>query len=121
MTTEFYKRATADIIIGFHFRNIKDFDKHIPRIAAFWEIQIMGKTQKKVDPPFDLINLHSMLGIKVGQLNRWVTIFNEVLEDFRNQDGHHIGEYLIWKEKIEIFRRKFLTNPQLFSDKGQSH
>ncbi len=115
IVTEFYQRATNDILIGFHFRNIADFDEHIPRIVQFWEIQLNGKSSENVSPPFDLIKSHIPLQIKLGQLNRWVKIFEDVLAEVREQEGHHIAEYLKWKERIDFFKQKFLTSPHLFS------
>lgn len=110
----FYAKATTDIIIGFHFRKIKDFDTHFPRIAHFWEMQLLGQSSEKVEPPFDLINVHIPLKFTTAQLNRWVMLFEETLAEFRSRDGHHVEEYLRWKEKIYHFKEKFLASPQLF-------
>lgn len=39
----FYDKARVDVLIGYHFRIIKDFETHIPRIAAFWDMQLLAK------------------------------------------------------------------------------
>ncbi len=115
VVTAFYAKASKDILIGFHFRNIEDFDTHIPRIAHFWEIQILGKTSVEIVPPFDLIKVHMPLKINPGQLNRWIFLFEETIAEFRTRDGHHVEDYLIWKQKLHLFRQKFLSHPALFS------
>ena len=60
----FYDKAKSDILIGYHFRNIADFETHIPRIASFWEIQLLGKTHRVIDQNFDVLKAHLPLGIK---------------------------------------------------------
>ena len=105
----FYQIARQDILIGYHFRRIEDFDQHIPRIIHFWEIQLQGAPLKM--EPFDLIHAHMPLGIKVGEVNRWVKLFLETLE------AEKIDPTLAlkWKQKVELFQKRFLSHPQLFS------
>jgi hypothetical protein len=50
VVTAFYSEAKNDILIGYHFRNIPDFEEHIPRIITFWEIQLLGKSSFKISP-----------------------------------------------------------------------
>ena len=85
--TSFYKIATHDPMIGFHFRHIKDFDEHIPRIAHFWNFQLNGKVKEKVSPPFDLISAHKPLGVKKAQIDRWVVLFKKNLSDFETSEN----------------------------------
>lgn len=102
----FYRRATNDFLIGYHFRNIEDFDAHIPRIAAFWELQLTGKTQRRHELPFKLIEVHRPLGIKKGELGRWVVLFKENLDSFVEE--RHISEQvaLDWMKKVDFFENK---------------
>ena len=105
----FYDVARNDILIGYHFRHIEDFATHIPRIIHFWEIQLLA-TPLKMEA-FDLIKAHMPLGIKVGEVNRWVKLFLETLEA-EKIDPNLEQE---WKQKVEIFQKRFLSHPQLFS------
>ena len=105
----FYDKARTDILIGYHFRHIHDFDSHIPRIVHFWEIQLKGASLKM--EPFDLIGAHKYLGIKVGEVNRWVKLFLETMDE-EKIDPELKSE---WTQKTLLFRDKFLLHPQLFS------
>lgn len=111
---KFYAKATADFLIGYHFRHITDFETHIPRIAAFWDIQLLGHTQRVLDAPFDVINKHVPLMIKPGEVGRWAILFKETLGD---QKYHHPEKLELidkWYEKLDWFREKFLSLEKLY-------
>ena len=123
IVTEFYKKASSDFMIGYHFRKIatiegkyplsppiEAFSDHIPRIVVFWEIQLTGKTDQKVEP-FDLITIHKKLSIKRGEVSRWVLLFMETLSDYKNTCPDLVN---LWEEKISYFEKRFLENPILF-------
>ena len=101
IVTAFYDRATQDPMIGFHFRHIDDFDEHLPRIADFWYLQLHGNLKKKIDPPFDLLSTHKPLGLKRGQIDRWVVLFNENLDLFLNDENNN--SFQLWKSKVLHF------------------
>lgn len=105
---DFYSVAKSDILIGYHFRNIPDFEEHIPRIASFWELQLLGKSSRKIDPPFDVMKVHVPLGIKRGELGRWMVLFKKSLEknlsDF--PEMRELGED--WLTKLQHFEGIFL-------------
>lgn len=100
----FYEKATKDFLIGYHFRSIEDFETHVPRIAVFWEVQLNGATERKEELPFNLISVHEPLGIKKGELGRWVTLFRETLQE--NQDKLGPDEIIRWNKKVDFFRDK---------------
>ncbi len=104
IVTAFYDKAKTDILIGYHFRNIKDFDEHIPRIASFWEMQLFGTTDRKIDPPFDVIRAHMPLGIKRGELGRWLLLFKNTLDEHAD----HFALKEKWLEKLFFFEGVFL-------------
>jgi truncated hemoglobin YjbI len=106
---EFYLKARTDILIGYHFNHIKDFNHHLERIYAFWNMHLL-----KIAPPFNyrLMMTHLPLGIKTGEINRWVKLFIETIEE----NKHRIEDQnfcVDWLEKIEMFRNLFLTHPAL--------
>jgi truncated hemoglobin YjbI len=94
----FYDKAKRDVLIGYHFRNIQDFETHIPRIALFWEMQLLGSASYKVDPPFDVMAVHTPLMIKKGELGRWMLLFKKTLDEFELGD---LKEK--WLEKLLFF------------------
>lgn len=101
----FYDKAKTDILIGYHFRNIKDFDEHIPRIAQFWEIQLLGGTDKKVDPPFDVMKIHTPLGIKRGEVGRWMVLLKKTLDEQEAELGELKS---LWLDRLSFFEGVFL-------------
>jgi len=100
----FYEKARTDILIGYHFRNIQDFDEHIPRIAKFWEIHLLGETKEKISPPFDVVNSHLPLGIKRGELGRWLVLFRKTLDE-HEQELKELKS--LWLERLIFFERVF--------------
>lgn len=103
---DFYAKATHDFMIGYHFRKIESFEEHFPRIANFWYLQLKGELYEKVDPPFDLLNRHKVLGIKKGEINRWMTLFFETLEasEINSTDKEQWKlKAVFFKERIEKF------------------
>lgn len=103
----FYDQARNDILIGYHFRNITDFNDHIPRIASFWELQLLGKSSREITESFDVINKHVPLGIKRGELGRWLLLFRKTLK--AQTQSHQEMEELSkrWEAKLEFFEGIF--------------
>lgn len=108
----FYDKAKTDILIGYHFRNIKDFEEHIPRIASFWDLQLLGKTERKITHPFDVATLHLALKIKKGEVGRWLVLFRKTLDEMTaaHPDMNEIAK--LWRERLVHFEGIFL---RLFS------
>lgn len=117
---DFYRLATVDVMIGYHFRKIREkdgehplkppldaFSKHLPRIAHFWEVQLLG--ERLQGERFDLIKVHRELGILPGELGRWLTLFRQVLNEY-DQDDLFIKN---WLEKLDHF--EVIFKRQLFS------
>lgn len=100
----FYDKAKTDILIGYHFRIIEDFETHIPRIASFWDLQLLGSTKRPLSAPFDLVKLHTPLNIKRGELGRWLLLFKKTLDE----QGMPEELKKSWLEKLDIFERIFL-------------
>lgn len=100
--TKFYNKATFDVMIGYHFRGIENFDTHLPRIASFWQLQMTGSIDHKEQLPFDLINVHRPLRLKKAEINRWIILFEQTLKEFNLDDEFHN----LWMEKVELFQSR---------------
>lgn len=98
----FYEKARKDILLGYQFAKIQNFDEHIPRIIAFWEIQLLGKTQRPVSSPFDLLNVHRPLNIHRGELDRWVVLFRKTLDECGVEEALQSD----WMKRVDFFREK---------------
>lgn len=124
---EFYKVATTDILIGHQFRKIaikensqkygeghplrpplEAFAHHLPRIKSFWYIQLLGQEKDPTQAPFDLIQVHRALSIRMGELNRWLLLFREILREQANKSNDEIRELANqWNEKLDLFEARF--------------
>ena len=93
---------------------IEAFNHHLPRIALFWRNQLIGEPLPPETPAFDLINIHSPLNIKRGELGRWLVLFRETLiEVLKEESDKELKEQ--WLEKLITFERAFLKSKNLFS------
>ncbi len=102
----FYDTAKVDILIGYHFRIIDDFDEHIPRIADFWNLQLNGELNDRKHLPFDLLQKHLPLKINRGELDRWVKLFSENMEKSISRNEMTMDQKDLWMKKVKIFRDK---------------
>lgn len=102
----FYHKATNDILIGYHFRFIEDFDSHFPRIADFWQLQLTGEMDHPESKPFDIINVHLPLKIKKGEIDRWVLLFSQTLDEFIHTKKINLELKKQWMQKIVIFQKR---------------
>ncbi len=107
--TSFYDKATKDILIGYHFRFIEDFDEHLPRIASFWQLQLTGKIDAKEQLPFNLIAAHKPLKLNKGEVHRWVILFENTLDEFIQSQKISDMDKIDWMKKVEKFKIKILT------------
>lgn len=104
----FYQKAKTDILIGYHFRVISDFDTHIPRIASFWEMQLLGKSSREISRPFDLMKIHMPLNIKKGELGRWLLLFKKTLEEQTKMHPEFLVLKDLWLTRLDFFEGVFL-------------
>lgn len=113
---EFYQKAINDFMIGYHFRKIQSspgdhplqatlgqFAHHLPRIIQFWEIQLLGKTDSQESMNFDLIKVHQALSVRRGEVNRWIMLFQETLNENEN---HALKDK--WNQRVTHFQETFL-------------
>lgn len=106
ITESFYAKATTDVLIGFQFRVIEDFDTHIPRIADFWQLQLTGKLDHRESLPFKLIPLHKQMNLTTGMVDRWVVLFYQTLDHFFKEQKITQDDKDLWKKKVDIFKNK---------------
>lgn len=103
----FYEKAKIDVLIGYHFRFIEDFDEHIPRIATFWEMQLLGKASRPLKEPFDVMNLHFKMGIHRGELGRWLLLFRQTLKLETERHPEFQEMSADWEERLTTFEGIF--------------
>ena len=71
----------------------------------------MGKTERMLGEPLDVIRAHVPLNIHTGEVNRWVKLFMETLNESRASEELKAR----WPSKLAHFQQVFLRSPLLFS------
>lgn len=123
----FYHKVLDDILLAYHFEKFRDPDylkAHLERITTFWEMQLTGKITKPLEGGgFHLLFTHLQLGIKRGELGRWIVLFHKTLDELEehfkiNNTEEEFGEIKLitseWKKKIAFFEERFKSHPQMF-------
>ncbi len=103
----FYDKAKRDILIGYHFRVIENFDEHIPKIVSFWELQINKEITNKDHLPFNILKKHAPLLINKGEIFRWELLFKQTLEEFEELTDKDIE---VWMSLVDFFKQRLLTS-----------
>lgn len=123
----FYQKATKDILLGYHFARFNDPEvlaSHLERITGFWEMQLTGTVSQPIaGKQFQLLFTHLQLGIKPGELGRWVVLFHQTLDEleaeFQAQAPDDLPGIqklsLEWKKRITFFEERFKSHPQMFN------
>lgn len=109
----FYAMAITDVLIGYHFRVIEDFESHFPRIADFWQLQLTGKLDHQNSLPFDIISKHIPLKIKRGEIDRWEFLFAKNLDQYVCDAKISEEEKIFWMKKVSIFKTRLYKIAQL--------
>lgn len=80
----FYAKIGQDERLGFIFNEVAavDWDHHLPRMVDFWS-NLIFQTGRYQGRPF---RQHLPLPIKMEDFSRWLTLFNETV------DEHFSGE-----------------------------
>ena len=110
ITRSFYKKAMKDILIGYHFRVIKDFEEHIPKIVSFWELQINKTITNKSHLPFNILKKHAPLKINKGEVFRWVLLFENTLNESIQDKIITQDEKLQWMKQVDFFKERILKS-----------
>lgn len=119
----FYDKAKTDIIIGYHFRHIENFDTHLPKIYLFWSLHLLELNQEEKKELIsqvsmeNIIKKHEYLKIKKGEVGRWVLLFQQTIDQTfdaleKTDSLEKIRQKMI--RKTENFHKVFLNSKTLF-------
>lgn len=85
LMVKFYSRTLNDMVIGFIFNDIADFDieSHLPVISDFWETVLFGGGKYKGKSR--VMDVHAELNKKIplkkGHFDRWLYLFNKTVDE----------------------------------------
>lgn len=117
---EFYSKAIVDEFLSYHFRKIPHFIQHLEGIEIFWHRQFNLEVEKDSKAIKNLIEAHLHLHIKKGEVGRWVTLFLQTLDHFKQKSIHQNQDQelvflKLWENKIDHFKKIFLESHLLFT------
>lgn len=90
--SDFYEKVMEHPQLSHFFDHIDDFAEHEQRIVDFWWVSMGGKLD--TPPKIDMVGKHFSLGIKAEDLEVWLALFSETLQE--HLDGPK-GKY--WMDK----------------------
>ncbi len=110
-----YEKAISDFLIGYHFKKIQtgealhptlsDFAHHLPRIKIFWKFQLLKGFKNTLS--FNLKETHIPLKIHKGELDRFMLLFNETLEQFE-KTYPRLTLFNDWRSRLQFFYVQFV-------------
>ncbi len=80
----FYKKyALDDPIIGFFFTDIAriNLGKHLPKISAFWQLQLLGKLGYQGQTFAVHKVLHERAALTEDHFHRWLYLFEKTIDE----------------------------------------
>lgn len=81
--TFYRKYVLGDPIIGFFFTDIAriDLDKHLPKISAFWQLQLLGKLGYNGQTFAAHKDLHERAQLTEDHFHRWLYLFETTIDE----------------------------------------
>lgn len=101
LVNSFYGRVFKDEIL-FAFFSELDFDKHLPKMVDFWCYVLLGESGYTTN----VIEKHLHLSLKSEHFERWIYLFNQVLDDYFEGDNVELAKQraftIAWTTKSKM-------------------
>ncbi|MFN3875739.1 MAG: group III truncated hemoglobin [Flavobacteriales bacterium] len=76
----FYERARPDPLIGRFFVGLV-WDRHIPRITAFWRMVLLGDRGYQGDPMTAHVQLAQRMPVRPEHFKQWLMLWEAAVEE----------------------------------------
>ena len=82
MVRRFYATVNTDDIVGPVFNDIArvDWDRHLPKLAAFWSRVLLGISGYSGNPFAAHARVHHQVPFTAAHFERWLDLFSDTLE-----------------------------------------
>ncbi len=80
----FYKKYVLDDpVIGFFFTDIAhiELDRHLPKISAFWQLQLLGRIGYSGQTFVAHRDLHTQAQLTEDHFHRWLHLFEKTIDE----------------------------------------
>lgn len=83
LVAAFYAHALTDPIIGFFFTDIAGIElpSHLPKISAFWQLQLLGRKGYRGDTFAVHKVLHGRAALTEDHFHRWLFLFERTIDE----------------------------------------
>ena len=83
LVAAFYALVLPDPIIGFIFTDIARIDlaTHLPKISAFWQLQLLGERGYRGDTFAEHKLLHARVALTPDHFHRWLFLFGGTVDE----------------------------------------
>lgn len=80
LVTLFYAKVRQDTLLAPYFAEL-DWDHHIPRINAFWDMVLLGDRGYQGDPMAVHMRLNERLPMEQAHFHRWLELFCATVDE----------------------------------------
>ena len=90
----FYDLLLVDDLVGFLFTDIAklDLETHLPKLADFWEDQLLGSKKYIGNPMRVHMQLHKLEPLKKEHFDRWLSHFNSTIDSAFTGPKAHLAK-----------------------------
>lgn len=83
LVNSFYAKVTKDETISFFFTDIAqvDWNKHLPKMYAFWESILFGQMTYKGNPMGAHFPINEIQAMEKKHFNRWLFLWQTTVEE----------------------------------------
>lgn len=83
LVNSFYKKVIQDETIGFFFKDIikVDWDKHLPKMYAFWETILFGQMSYKGNPMAVHFPINELQAMEKKHFEQWLSLWKLTIEE----------------------------------------
>jgi hemoglobin len=83
LVNSFYAKVTKDELISFFFTNIAkvEWNKHLPKMYAFWESILFGQMTYKGNPMGAHFPINEIRAMEQKHFDRWLELWKATIEE----------------------------------------
>lgn len=83
IVNSFYEKVKSDETIGFFFSKVVpiDWDKHLPKMCAFWENVLLFTGEYEGNPIVTHRKLNQQYTTTSEHFKKWMTLFDETIDE----------------------------------------
>ncbi len=83
LINSFYAKIIKDEMIGFFFTDVAgvDWDKHLPKMYAFWESVLFGQMTYKGNPMGAHFPINELQAMEQKHFDRWLYLWTATIEE----------------------------------------